>query len=325
MITLDTVKCAIPEQYLKAVDMQAFKENGIIRIIPVIGEKEITVKKNLPMGLHSTKIELFQEEIKKVIIEFSAKILKGDYKKLITKNTIEQIENNINQNDYIQFKPYSLLNSEVFRVDLVNDLILKDPIKGIQALSLLRGNKDFFVRTWGNNESVYFIRNAKTINETLKFYRKWPELNKSKNKALIKLFSQKDIEYFTKIIRTEQTISRPNQIRKRFFILDNLMSSVLLSESKPNYKLYQKIKGGISFMSDIQKAECLNDVLWIALIEICQYDINTIETVLKPFAGKNLYRQRKKYRSILEKLLFQKINESGFTPILQDIENQLSA
>lgn len=325
MITLDTVKCAIPEQYIKAIDMQVFNKNGVIRIIPVSSVKEITVKKDLPMGLHSIKIILFQEEIKKVNIEFSAKTLKGDYIKLISKDTIKAVENNINQNQYIQFKPYSLENAEVFRVDLVNDLYLNDPIKGIQALSLLSGNKDFSVRTWGNYESVYFIRNAKTVKETLKFYRKWPELTKSNNRALIKLFSQKDIEYFTKIIRTEQTIYRPNHIRKRFSIPENILSCVLLSTLKPNYALYQRIKGGISFMSDIQKAESVNDALWIALINRCGYDENVIESVLKPLAGKNIYRLRKKYKPLLNKLLSQNIIESGFTPILQDIENQLSA
>ena len=82
----------------------------------------------------------------------------------------------------------------------------------------------------------------------------------------------------------------------------------------------------MDFSRDIINAENVKQLLWTICVKYYKCDINTIEAVLKPLAGKNISWYRKRYIiPLLNKLLSQNINESGFISILDDIENQLSA
>lgn len=78
-------------------------------------------------------------------------------------------------------------------------------------------------------------------------------------------------------------------------------------------------------MSDIAEIKTVKELLWAALISSCNYDIQTIEAVLKTIDRKNLSRYRGKYKPLLNKILSQKMSESGFDKILLEIENQLAS
>lgn len=179
-------------------------------------------------------------------LEFSSKILKEKYPDLITKDTIKECLENINQLDICNIDVDNIiLNGVVTSVDITRDtdLILDDNF--LNALNTKVNNYRRFKWTHYDKEGITFTKDVKSkdCTETITIYNKEKEIEASHNKDFIKSLSQSQsiVEYFKGKTRFEITLDTPKKIMNYLNLADTKITSVLNSNANPILMQFDKV------------------------------------------------------------------------------------
>lgn len=179
-------------------------------------------------------------------IEFSSKVLKENYIKLISKETIKECLTNISKLNICDIDIDNiLLNGVVTSLDVTYDteLILNDNI--LDALNSQVSNYRRFRWTHYENEGITFSKDVKTRNcaETITLYNKEKEICTTHNKDFLNSLSrpQSIIDYFRKKTRFEITLDTPQKIMDYLNVADTKITSVLNSNANPILMQFDKV------------------------------------------------------------------------------------
>lgn len=179
-------------------------------------------------------------------IEFSSKVLKENYIKLISKETIKECLTNISKLNICDIDIDNiLLNGVVTSLDVTYDteLILNDNI--LDALNSQVSNYRRFRWTHYENEGITFSKDVKSRNcaETITLYNKEKEICTTHNKDFFNSLSrpQSIIDYFRKKTRFEITLDTPQKIMDYLNVADTKITSVLNSNANPILMQFDKV------------------------------------------------------------------------------------
>lgn len=181
-------------------------------------------------------------------LEFSSKILKEKYPDLITKDTIKECLENINQLDICNIDVDNIiLNGVVTSVDITRDtdLILDDNL--LNVLNTQVNNYRRFKWTHYDKEGITFTKDVKSkdCTETITLYNKEKEICTTHNKDFLNSLSrpQSIIDYFRKKTRFEITLDTPQKIMDYLNVADTKITSVLNSDANPILTQFNKVFG----------------------------------------------------------------------------------
>ena len=179
-------------------------------------------------------------------IEFSSKVLKENYIKLISKETIKECLTNISKLNICDIDIDNiLLHGVVTSLDVTydTDLILNDNI--LDALNSQVSNYRRFRWTHYENEGITFSKDVKSRNcaETITLYNKEKEICTTHNKDFLNSLSrpQSIIDYFRKKTRFEITLDTPQKIMDYLNVADTKITSVLNSNANPILMQFDKV------------------------------------------------------------------------------------
>lgn len=181
-------------------------------------------------------------------LEFSSKILKENYPKLISKDTIKECLININQLDICEIDVDSVLTEgAITSVDATYDtnFILDD--EPLNALNSQVSNYRRFKWTHYDKEGITFTKDVKSkdCTETITLYNKEKEICTSHNKDFLNSLSrpQSIIDYFKGKTRFEITLDTPQKIMKYLNVADTKIFTVLNSNTNPILTQFDKVFG----------------------------------------------------------------------------------
>ena len=131
-------------------------------------------------------------------IEFSSKILKEDYQKLINRDTIRQCLENINKLGICTIDVNGILkNAWIIRADVTEDVDLKLTDEILNALNQNVGNYRRFKWQHYEGKGITFTKDTKYNKEEIKIYNKYEELLKHSRKFVDTLSNRnKVMDYF---------------------------------------------------------------------------------------------------------------------------------
>lgn len=257
-------------------------------------------------------------------LEFSSKILKEKYPDLITKDTIKECLENINQLDICNIDVNNIiLNGVITSVDITRDtdLILDDNF--LNALNTKVNNYRRFKWTHYDKEGITFTKDVKSkdCTETITIYNKEKEIEASHNKDFLKSLSQPQsiIEYFKGKTRFEITLDAPKKIMNYLNIADTKISSVLNSNMNPILVQFDKVFGNSSTNISVSNTTFDNYEDWSMkiLIETYDRDLKRLEQEIRTKypSRSGALKRMKKIEAVYHAMISASISENAIEKI----------
>lgn len=317
MQNLDKLRLQLDENAIRDIDYSHFIRNELYGAgndsKKLLKARYFLLDSHKPFGLSDVVVTTVDSHITKAIIEFSSKILKHNYSKLINRNTIEEAVHNINSKA-ISLDFDNLLKSTVHRVDVTNDLKMDKPLRlYIDALDCYSINHKYdHVRY--KNKGIDFTRKVGTkgLKHRLSFYDKEEEILGRGD--MLKFI---DPNLLKGVLRAEGNFTSFRRMRDYFQVeKEPLLFDILMSSEKVNYKLLSNITNGYKFelFDRYKDGRALSGIETIeGKISICEQlnrNIFLIKNFIKHHIGPktNPCPYLKKYKDILHYLTVKDSN-----------------
>lgn len=302
-VTLDTIKITIPD-YVPDFRPECFlHHNGFTHYETgqVAGEYETLTRKTL--GLSMLRIYPYKTEL-----EFSAKVLKKDYPKLISKNTIEQSLGEINRTEFVRLDLKKVLDhAVVLRCDVTKDIHLENDVEHyIESLSHISTIDPRYTldKNASGKTGLTWNRYGKTKKTRHRFtlYGKESDMRLAKNKELREFVRPSDFE---NVLRFEDRETNFENMRQLFAIDEGspFLKSVLCSTENPYTKIFDSVfpSPGLALetanLEKMKRHEAYTTVFLSALLKRHGNLERALSVHLKRWGG-NSTRLRKELRKI---------------------------
>jgi len=314
MINLDSIKLSIPADCIKEI-----KTDKMIQIISgkngnLISKKHVLYdarEKNKQIGLNNIT---FDEIHNKLYVDISAKILLADYGKLINLNTIENVFANINKNNVVMLHPNIAIDeAKTYNFDVTNDLHVDRKISDyIDMLSTYEINEKYRPDIY-EKESVKFIRNVKSYNETLRIYDKEKDMMQAKNERMRQYVSP---GAYQNILRVESMFNSHKRIKEIFDIqkqnndVDFILLDVLKSDKKINYEMLNRVVAPVEQLSLFNPYPA-GRIAWNIIrkkegdkqiAKSCNYDIRIIKSYMRKYLSGNISRYVREMKQTIKEM-----------------------
>lgn len=329
MIRIDSFKAQFnnnfisynPDKYNKTINEIDGIETESFRLkdkYKTLGLKNITVKEN------------------NTILEMSSKYLPTEYFEMININNVATYLSELNKSKIIEFDSNELINNtEVLTCDITQNVFMQNSIEDyINILSIFKLNNKYFCKIF-ENESVSFIKKVSTnsLKDNLVIYNKYPELLLKENS---KLRNELDINQFKNILRFETRFTTLKAVRNNLNISDNNLLSILNSDTKLHYKIFNRITDISSIDSEIfnnlkniiemkqnkKRSEIRNIFGDLEIIRQLNYDIDLVKVFLKTNSTANNSKTIKYYKQLIKSVTDNK-NESEIDNKVNEIKQML--
>ena len=290
MLKFDKIKLVTNVEDIEILDERQFN-------VTCIGDKISAMKfyQEIPY-LMNIKIDF---EAAEVVIEFTGKILKSDYKKLISLETIHQCFDNINEMGFCHINVDAVLNhAQIVKCDVTKDIT---GIDTPQLTSYIRSNlsnyQQYQCRKLRNGNLT--IEKNVTTTKTMKritIYDKGKEMNKASNIRFSQDYGITD--NFDGVCRLEMNLNSKQQIRTALGISDTNIMTVLSAKANPILDFMQEL---VSIpQSDIQVSD-KKTYLAMLVLKDNDYDLAKVEAKMREFhpRGTSISKIMETYRSIL--------------------------
>lgn len=239
-------------------------------------------------------------------IEFSSKILKENYHKLISKTNIRECLDNINQMDICEIDVNGILSEGCFNaVDITRDCDFALNEKALDALNTQVANFRRFKWKHYEGEGITFTKDVKCrkCTETITLYNKEKEITTGKNKNFLRTLPepQKVIDHFKGKTRFEITLDTSKKIMSYLNIENTYISTVLNAKANPVLTQFDRVFGKVQ-ENNIEQLTFDNydDFSMKILLEHYQLDLKRVEQEIRDkFASRSgLAKRLKKLESI---------------------------
>ncbi len=279
MITFDKLKIITNINYITNIDFERF-------VTHLKGDELLYYKyKQTSPFLLEVRADYNKHEL---VIEFTSKILREQYKELINKNNITRCFDEINRLGICQLNTQQILsNSLVAKCDITKDIKGYD-IKDI--INQIRQNLSNYQK-WvcKNYAGGLVLENAVSTprhKKRLTIYDKEKELMKATNAEFLKSLPnmEETIKHFTNTVRFELNINTEKQIRELLKISNNDLNNVIHSNANPILTIMDEAIREVKASSTAQN---LRDYEHELFLKECHYDLSEVEAKIRGLISKN--------------------------------------
>lgn len=239
------------------------------------------------------------------VIEFTGKILMEEYPQLISRETIKQCFNHINQMGLCNIDFDIVWNEgRVCKIDVSKDVAVENWSDLAEYLRThLSNNRKYQSRIISKNIIIDKNVITKSLKRRLTIYDKWQELQRTENKEFLSHLNDKDIimEYFRGKSRFELNLNSLEAIRKSLNISDTSLPKVLNSDANP---IWDFINAAIRDDGCSSVCNSLKERKDLAFLRDCDMDIVKVEAELRNYASPSTHISQliKPYRNLLDKI-----------------------
>lgn len=242
-------------------------------------------------------------EASEAVIEFTGKILKSDYKKLISMETIRQCFDNINEMGFCNIDIDAVLeHGQVVKCDVTKDIAgIDTPQLSSYIRSNLSNYQNYQCRKLRNGNLIIEknVTTAKTM-KRITIYDKGKEMGKASNMRLAQDYGL--VGEFDNVCRFEMNLQSKQQIRTALGISDTNIMTVLSSKSNPMLDFMQEL------VSKPQTDICVSDkktYLAMLVLQDNDYDLAKVEAKMREFhpRGTSISKIMEPYRSVLSQTI----------------------
>lgn len=280
-ITLDRIKIKANNKYLLDQHIKFNKDydhrSGTLKGEYYSSKADADVPYNLFIATSKSKQTL--------TLEFSSKILKEDYPKLISKETIGDCLERINQLGICQIDTQGILQSGcITSMDVTNDVDLDLTSQVLDALNERVGNYRRYKWEHYENEGIAFSRDVKSrdCKETLILYNKGKELQRHDNLPFLNSIPNKNqmLDYFKGKTRFEFSLDTQRKIKRYTEMEDTYIMDVLNTNANPLLKVFDSIFGNVEACSQ-SKPQDYETLTMDLLLSQYNNDLKRIEQTLR--------------------------------------------
>ena len=314
MLTFDKLKIVSKIENIEICNHEAFEQTIKNNNVASLKYKCIN-----PYALY-IEIDYLENEL---VIEFSGKILDRAYKRLISKETIRECFENINNIGVCLLDTEAVMeDAEVVKCDVTCDVPCDDVAK---VTAFIRGNICNY-----NQYTAKRLRNGNFIVEKnvttrqykkrLTIYDKDKEMRKNENIRFMKDCGMAD-NTFENLCRFEMNLNSQTQIRSALNVPNTMLLTVLNAEASPIEDFIDEVVAdNPNGIEPTDRTAYITDLV----LRDCGYDLAAVEAKMRTFysKGTNLSKVMKPYREALAKTNTQGFNKDD---LLQMLRNRTDA
>ena len=294
MIKLDKVKIITKLDYVTYFNEEIFEKTIKNKRV-----EKYTFYQKTPYSLF-IGLDILANEL---ILEFTGKILKDNYPKLINKDTIQQCFEEILKMGVCSFDVEAVMaNHYVCKVDVCCDFEYKDIA---EVCTYIKSNIRSYTRYTAKklyNGNFIVERNVTTKGRKrrLTLYDKSKELMQSANKSF--RASLKDegatMDYFTDKARFEMNLNSMEQIREAFGVEDTTLQTILDSECNPIVRFLDEVLEDDSVAT---RHNARRDYINELILADCGYNLERVEATMRRFyaPGTKMRQVMQPFRDLL--------------------------
>jgi hypothetical protein len=316
MVTFDRIKVSADINCVETFQSQYFHEQCNKNFLnsasfQAINSNFLCLPVKLEVRFNFSKNEL--------VLDIPAKVLKDDYYKLLSTETIEQVIRNL-QAEYliaIDFNRF-IKTAMVLSADVTKDITVEfSRKKFIPLINLLKNDNQW--KGISKINGITFSNNVSTKNRKilLEIYGKSHEINLSRNYAFLNWLDDKEKlqEYFRDKTRVELKL-RSAYLLRSFFETDDLsLKNILCSEKLPISSIMSNIFEIEKIREDcneilIDPAMSMADLKNYLVVQHCDFKLDKVRAVLNQH-----YKQTTNKRAALQpykKIILEHNSNEGF-------------
>lgn len=296
MLTFDKLKIVSDINNISNIDESVFHTNTLDGQII---EQKYSIKSPYQLYIEADYIE------RELVIEFSGKILKDDYPKLINTDTIATCLFNINALGICNLNIDRILeDAEVVKADVCKDVYYPD-YKTLTAIlqASISNYKKYQARSISGNLIIDKNVQTKGLKRRLTIYDKYRELQRASNRRFLGVVedSQALLKAFENKVRFEINLNSQEQLRQCLHITSTNLDSVLASTANP---LFQLLDAAITDTDIGSNCTSITELKNQLLLEYCSNDLTKVEAMLRRYCSPNTHISQviRPYRQLLAKL-----------------------
>ncbi len=289
MLTFDKLKLVTSINDIEIIDENQFNvtyQNGVIT--------SMKFYQDLPFLLR-IKIDYVCNE---VVIEFTGKVLKSDYSKLISVQTIKQCFDNINDMGFCLLDVEGIMShAQVVKCDVTRDVTDLD-VSQLSAYigSNLSSYRHYQCRTLRNGNLI-IEKNVTTrkLMKRITIYDKDREMRRSDNVKFAEKYGV--LDDFQGVCRFEMNLNTKEQIRSALGVSDTGLMSVLSADANP---ILDYLKEVIS-PPEIMQVKDKKTYISMLVLKDNDYDLAKVEAKMREFhpRGTSISKLMETYRAVL--------------------------
>ena len=297
MIKLDKVKIITKLDYVTYFNEEIFEKTIKNKRV-----EKYTFYQKTPYSLF-IGLDILANEL---ILEFTGKILKDDYPKLINKDTIQQCFEEILKMGVCSFDVEAVMaNHYVCKVDVCCDFECKDitEVSTYIKSNIRSYNRYTAKRLFNGNFIVERNVTTKGRKRRLTLYDKSKELIQSANRAF--RASLKDegavMDYFAGKARFEMNLNSMEQIREAFGVEDTTLQTILDSECNPIVRFLDEVLEDDSVAT---RHNARRDYINELILADCGYNLERVEATMRKFyaPGTKMRQVMQPFRELLPRI-----------------------
>lgn len=296
MLTFDKLKIVSDINNISNIDESVFHTNTLDGQII---EQKYSIRSPYQLYIEADYVE------RELVVEFSGKILKDDYPKLINTDTIATCLSNINALGICKLNTDRILeDAEVVKADVCKDIDCPDYKTLTATLQASISNyKKYQARNISSNLVIEKNVQTKGLKRRLTIYDKYRELQRASNRHFLGIVedSQGVLKAFENKVRFEINLNSKEQLRQCLHITSTNLASVLTSTANPIWALLDAAITDTDIGSNCTSITELKNQL---LLEHCSNDLTKVEAMLRRYCSPNTHisQAMRPYRQLLIKL-----------------------
>lgn len=296
LITLDKIKIIAPLDSININDHSYFKTE--------IKDDEIKSYSYTQQSPFMLYIEQDVEE-RETVIEFTGKILMDEYHRPISRETIKQCFDCINQMGFCNIDFEEVCDEgKICKIDVSKDVAVEDCHELSEYLRIhLTNNRKYQSRIISGNLIIEKNVITKGLKRRLTIYNKRKELQRAENKDFLSHLNNAEslIEHFSGKARFELNLNSMEAIRKSLNIKDTNLPNVLSSDSNP---IWDFVNAAIQEDDCASVCNSLRERKDLAFLRDCDMDIVKVEAEIRAYAspGSHISQLVRPYRVLLNKI-----------------------
>ena len=277
-----------------------YNENSFNKVMKNNIVTEMIYSVVYPYSLY-IKIDYVNHEL---VIEFSGKILKGDYPKLISKDTIRICFSNINAMGFCWIDCEGIINNgKVVKCDVTNDIVCSDIPSVTAYIRNNLSNYQKYVCRLLRNGNFVVERNVTTrqSKKRLTIYDKAKEMAKAENVRYAADCEIKD-DVFKSVCRFELNLNSISQIKSSMNVADTRLNTVLNATVNPIQAFMAEV---LSKEQTLPVTSKVKSYFVKLVLKDCNFDLAQVESKMRQLYsshGTNLSKVMKPYRAMLSEM-----------------------
>lgn len=264
----------------------------------------------------------------KLTIEFSSKILLGNYPQLICHDNFVECLQNINKLGICKLDEEAIMKDCQFtKLHITKDIDMKLTDDKLNALNHLVGNYRRFKWT-RYNTGITFTSDVQSIygREEIVLYDKETEISLNKNAAFLSMTGKRNEikKHFVGKTRVEMRLEGKKKIKNELKILDTSWNSLKLVKNNPLLRQFNKVFTSETVV-EYPAMNKINDFLMYNYVKSYNGDLRRIEQSIKdniPYKSRGTLGKQMKKMAEIAKILKQ--NEPKDDNVLSEIRRLLS-